>query len=406
MDPSDVQAVVEATWRQEAARIVASVARLVRDVGLAEELTQDVVVTALQRWPSAGVPDNPGGWLMHAARQHAIDHLRRQDRLARKLPLLVDEPPPSEPDDEGLPDDILRLIFTACHPALSTEAQVALTLRVVGGLTTVEIARAFLVPESTVAQRIVRAKRTLAEKQIPFETPDEAERPQRLASVLDVVYLIFNEGYTATGGPDWFRPPLCTEALRLGRLLADIAPDEPEVHGLLALMELQSSRLAARLDANGEPVPLLEQDRGRWDRGAIARGFEALMRAGQSLQPYVLQAAIAACHAGAHSPEETDWVQIVTLYEALELVTPTPVVRLNHAVAVSWAYGPANGLALVDTLLDVDELRAYHLLPAVRGDLLVKLGRSDEARTEFLRAADLTANERESAFLRRRAEEL
>ena len=292
MDPSDVRAVVEATWRQESARVVASVARLVGDVGLAEELTQDVVVTALQRWPSAGVPDNPGGWLMHVARQHAIDHIRRQDRLAQKLPLLVTEPPPEPLDDEGLPDDVLRLIFTACHPALSTEARVAMTLRVVGGLTTVEIARAFLVPESTVAQRIVRAKRALAGK--PFEIPAAASRAERLASVLEVVYLIFNEGYTATGGPEWFRPPLCTEALRLGRLLADLAPDEPEVHGLLALMELQSSRLPARLNADGEPVPLLEQDRSHWDGSAIARGFEALMQAGALPdQPYVLQAAIA-----------------------------------------------------------------------------------------------------------------
>lgn len=403
MDPSDVRSVVEATWRQESARVVASVARLVGDVGLAEELTQDVVVTALQPWPSAGVPDNPGGWLMHAARQRAIDHIRRQDRLAQKLPLLLDEPPPPDPEPDELSDDVLRLIFTACHPDLSTEARVALTLRVVGGLTTVEIARAFLVPESTVAQRIVRAKRALAGK--PFEIPAPSERAQRLASVLEVVYLIFNEGYTATGGPEWFRPPLCTEALRLGRLLADLAPDEPEVHGLLALMELQSSRLPARLDADGEPVPLLEQDRSLWDRSAIARGFSSLLRAGAlPEQPYVLQAAIAACHAAAPSADATDWVQIVTLYEALERLTPTPVVRLNHAVAVSWAYGPTNGLRLVDTLLNLPELRDYHLLPAVRGDLLAKLGRLDEARTEFLRAADLTENERERAFLLRRAD--
>ena len=403
MVPSDVREIVEATWRQESARVVASVARLVHDVGLAEELTQDVVVSALRRWPSTGVPDNPGGWLMHAARQRAIDHIRRQDRLAQKLPLLLDEPPPPDLEPDELPDDVLRLIFTACHPDLSTEARVALTLRVVGGLTTVEIARAFLVPESTVAQRIVRAKRALAGK--PFEIPAPSERAQRLASVLEVVYLIFNEGYTATGGPEWFRPPLCMEALRLGRLLADLAPDEPEVHGLLALMELQSSRLPARLDADGEPVPLLEQDRSAWDGSAIARGFEALLRAGAlPEQPYVLQAAIAACHAAAPSADATDWVQIVTLYEALERLTPTPVVRLNHAVAVSWAYGPANGLALVDTLLNLPELRDYHLLPAVRGDLLAKLGRLDEARTEFRRAADLTSNERERAFLLRRAD--
>jgi RNA polymerase sigma factor (sigma-70 family) len=407
---AEARLAVEAVWRQESARIIAGVARLVRDVGLAEELAQDALVSALERWPATGVPDNPGAWLMHTARQHAIDWLRRHDRLQQKVTQLGHEALQQQPfedpdlaallDEDGLPDDVLRLVFVACHPELPTEARVALTLRVIGGLTTVEIARAFLVPEATMAQRIVRAKRTLADKQVPFEVPPPAERPARLASVLEVVYLIFNEGYAATAGEDWFRPTLCEDGLRLGRMLADLAPTEPEVHGLVALMEIQASRLRARLNQDGDPIPLLEQDRDRWDQDLIRRGFEALLRAQalpNSLGPYVLQAAIAASHARAQTAASTDWAQIVTLYESLERLTPTPVVRLNHAVAVAMAYGPANGLRLVDKVAAEPVLRDYHRLPAVRGDLLAKLGRLDEARVEFERGAALTQNMRERA---------
>jgi RNA polymerase sigma-70 factor, ECF subfamily len=398
----------------ESAKLIAGLARVVRDVGLAEELAQDALVLALARWPETGVPENPGAWLTAAARNKAIDHLRRSKLLERKHEELGRELEAREltaPDfdaglDDDIGDDLLRLVFTACHPVLSAEARVALTLRLLGGLTTEEIARAFLAPEPTVAQRVVRAKRTLSEARVPFEVPRAAERAARLASVLEVIYLIFNEGYSATKGDDWVRPALCEEALRLGRILAELAQDEPEVHGLVALMEIQASRLRARVGRSGEPILLLEQDRGRWDHLLIRRGLAALARAeslGGALGPYALQAAIAACHARARTAAETDWARIAALYDALAQLAPSPVVELNRAVALSMAFGPAAGLEIVDALTDEPSLKAYHLLPAVRGDLLSKLGRADEARAEFERAASLTRNSRERELLLERA---
>ncbi len=411
---------IDAVWRLESARIIAGLARMVNDVGLAEELAQDALVAALRQWPESGIPPNPGAWLMATARHQAIDRIRRNERLARKLEQLGHEFAQQQEsavfdgpadlsaviEDEGLQDDLLRLMFIACHPVLSTEARVALTLRLLGGLTTGEIARAFLAPEPTIAQRIVRAKRTLASKQIPFEVPPDSERTARLASVLEVIYLIFNEGYTATTGDDWTRPELCYEALRLGRMLAELSPAEPEVHGLAALMEIQASRMRARLSPAGEPIPLLEQNRGSWDQLLIRRGFTALLRAeqlGQPPGPYVVQAAIAACHARARSAAETDWASIAALYQTLARLAPNPVVELNRAVAVAMAFGPAQGLELVNPLVALPELRHYHLLPSVRGDLLARLGRAEEARTEFERAASLTHNARERAVLLERA---
>lgn len=387
---------------------------MVRDVGLAEELAQDAFVAALKQWPQSGVPDNPGAWLMAAAKHRAIDQFRRNqlrerkhDQIGRELEVQQNAMPDfAAALDDEIGDDLLRLMFIACHPVLATEARVALTLRLLGGLTTDEIARAFLVAEPTVAQRIVRAKRTLAEKQIPFEVPRGAELPARLASVLQVVYLIFNEGYSATVGDDWMRPALCEEALRLGRILAELAPQEPEVHGLVALMEIQASRLGARSGPSGEPILLLEQNRARWDQLLIRRGFTALERAeklGGAPGTYALQAAIAACHARALAAEETDWSRIAALYAELMQLAPSPVIELNRAVAVSMAFGPAAGLALVDALVAEGALEAYHLLPSVRADLLAKLGRAAEARTEFQRAASLTRNDRERELLLNRA---
>jgi RNA polymerase sigma factor (sigma-70 family) len=412
---ADTHRTIDAVWRIESAKLIAGLARIVGDVGLAEDLAQDALVAALERWPASGVPDNPGAWLMATAKHRAIDVLRRGKMLERKHAALEHElrarQASAEPDldaaiDDHVGDDLLRLIFTTCHPVLSTEARVALTLRLLGGLTTDEIARAFLVPESTVAQRIVRAKRTLREARVPFEVPRGSELAARLSSVLEVIYLIFNEGYSATTGDDWTRPALCEDALRLGRILAELAPHEPEVHGLVALMEIQASRLRARVGASGEPVLLLDQDRARWDQLLIRRGLAALERAvaaGGAPGPYALQAAIAACHARARSPAETNWARIVTLYEALARLTPSPVVELNRAVAVGMAVGPAAGLELVDALTSERQLLGYHLLPAVRGDLLAKLGRSGEARTEFERAASLTRNARERTLLLERA---
>ena len=386
-----------------------------RDVGLAEELAQDALVAALEQWPVTGVPDNPGAWLMATAKHRAIDRLRRSKLLERKHEELgrelEAEGAGATPDldaalDDDIGDDLLRLMFTACHPVLSTEARVALTLRLLGGLTTEEIARAFLVPEPTVAQRIVRAKRTLADARVPFEVPRGADRAARLSSVLEVIYLIFNEGYSATAGDDWMRPQLCEEALRLGRILAELAPEEPEVHGLVALMEIQASRFGARTGAAGEPILLLDQNRARWDQLLIRRGLAALDRAdrlGGAHGPYALQAAIAACHARARSGAETDWARIAALYEALAELAPSPVVELNRAVAVAMAFGPAAGLELVDALASEPALKDYHLLPSVRGDLLEKLGRRDEARAEFERAASLTRNARERMLLLDRA---
>ncbi|HSV66681.1 MAG TPA: RNA polymerase sigma factor [Mycobacteriales bacterium] len=414
MTASDAHRAIDAVWRIESARLIAGLARVVRDVGLAEELAQDALVAALEQWPESGVPRNPGAWLMATAKHRAIDLLRRQERFQRKLTELGHEletgqgaaPDPSAVAESALDgdieDDLLRLVFTACHPVLSTEAQVALTLRLLGGLTTGEIARAFLVPEPTVAQRIVRAKRTLAEAHVPFEVPRGPELAARLSSVLGVVYLVFNEGYAATAGDDWMRPALCEEALRLGRILAELAPKEPEVHGLVGLMEIQASRSRARTGPSGEPILLLDQERSRWDQLLIRRGLAALERAealGGALGPYALQAAIAACHARARTPEETDWVRIAVLYGALVQLTPSPVVELNRAVAVAMAFGPAAGLELVDALAGEPSLTGYHLLPSVRGDLLVKLGRLDEARAELERAASLTRNGRERALL-------
>jgi RNA polymerase sigma factor (sigma-70 family) len=406
---------IDAVWRIESARLIAGIARIVGDIGVAEDLAQDALVAALERWPEAGVPDNPGAWLMATAKHRAIDHFRRNKRLVQKHEELGHElearQETAAPDldaaiDDDVGDDLLRLIFTACHPVLSREARVALTLRLLGGLTTEEIARAYLVPVSTVAQRIVRAKRTLAEARVPFEVPRGAELATRLSSVLEVIYLIFNEGYSATAGDDWTRPQLCEEALRLGRILAGLAPAEPEVHGLVSLMEIQASRLRARTGPSGEPVLLLDQDRARWDQLLIHRGLAALQRAevlGGASGPYALQAAIAACHARARTAEETDWVRIAALYEALGRVAPSPVVELNRAVAVSMAFGPAAGLELVDTLTSEASLDGYHLLPSVRGDLLSKLGRTEEARAEFERAAGLTRNARERELLLERA---
>ena len=412
--PSDVQRTVDAVWRIESARLIAGLARVVRDVGLAEELAQDALVAALEQWPRQGVPDNPGAWLMAAARNRAIDAVRREKRLERQHAELGHELAAregEEPDlgaalDDDIGDDLLRLVFTACHPVLASEARVALTLRLLGGLSTDEIARAFLVPEPTVAQRIVRAKRTLSEEHVPFEVPRAGELAERLASVLEVIYLVFNEGYSATAGDDWVRPALCEEALRLGRILAELMPEEPEVHGLVALMEIQASRLRARVGPGGEPVLLLDQDRARWDRLLIQRGLAALARAealGVEPGPYALQAAIAACHARATTAAETDWARIVALYELLARLVPSPVIELNRAVAVGMASGPAAGLALVDALGSEPALASYHLLPSVRADLLVKLGRNAEARAEFERAAALTRNVRERELLLARA---
>ena len=411
-----VRRTIDAVWRIESTKLIAGLARMVRDVGLAEELAQDAFLAALEDWTAHGVPDKPGAWLMATAKRRAIDRMRQRALHASKQdsidhdddwkPALAGADPEAAADDV-IGDDVLRLVFTACHPVLSVEAQVALTLRLLGGLTTDEIARACLVPEPTVAQRIVRAKRTLSEANVPFETPGRDELPQRLAAVLGVVYLIFNEGYAATSGEHWMRPALCDEALRLGRILAALAPDEAEVHGLLALMELQASRLGARTQADGTPILLADQDRNRWDRLYIRRGVTSLAHArrlGGENGPYALQAAIAACHAVAPSAAETDWARIASLYDALSRRMPSPVVELNKAVALSMAFGPQAGLDLVDTLVDAPALRDYHLLPSVRGDLLAKLGRDAEARAEFERAAALARNDREADFLRKRAE--
>ena len=415
MTAADVHRTVEAVWRIESARLIAGLARMVRDVGLAEDLAQDALVAALEQWPTSGVPDKPGAWLMAAAKRRAIDHLRRHAMLERKHEQLGHDlterqeravPELDEALDDHVGDDLLRLIFTACHPILPPEARAALTLRLLGGLTTDEIARAFLVPEATVAQRIVRAKRTLAAARVPFEVPRGAELSARLASVLGVVYLIYNEGYSATAGDDWMRPALCEDALRLGRILAELMPGESEVHGLVALMEIQSSRARARVGPSGEPVLLLDQNRARWDQLLIRRGLAALARAealGDSLGPYGLQAAIAACHARARTAEETDWMRITALYDALAQLAPSPIVELNRAVAVAMAFGPAAGLELVDALAGEPKLASYHLLPSVRGDFLTKLGRFAEARAEFERAAGLTRNARERTLLVERA---
>jgi len=411
----DAHGAIEAVWRIESARLIAGLTRIVRDLGLAEDLSHDALVAALERWPESGIPDNPGAWLMATAKHRAIDLLRRTSRLERKHEELgrqleaEQEMAMADFDnaiDDDVGDDLLRLMFISCHPVLSTEARVALTLRLLGGLTTEEIARAFLVAEPTVAQRIVRAKRTLAEAHVPFEVPRGTERAARLSSVLEVLYLVFNEGYSATAGDDWMRPALCQDALRLGRILAELAPKEPEVHGLVALMEIQASRAGARVGPSGEPVLLLDQDRGRWDHMLIHRGLAALDRAeelGGAFGPYALQAAIAACHARARTPSQTDWPRIASLYDALAQLAPSPVVELNRAVAVAMAFGPAAGLELVDALTAEPSLEAYHLLPSVRGDLLAKLGRFDEATAEFARAASLTRNARERELLLSRA---
>ncbi|MCV0438312.1 MAG: RNA polymerase sigma factor [Hydrogenophaga sp.] len=419
---SGVHQAIATVWRLESARITASVARVVRDIGVAEELAQDALVAALEHWPRDGVPDNPAAWLMTTAKRRALDHLRHRQMAEEKhdgiaadmealgathVPDFVDALDEARQDDIG--DDLLRLVFTACHPVLGTEARVALTLKLLGGLTTHEIARAFLVPEATIAQRIVRAKRTLSEAGVPYEVPRGEALGERLASVLEVVYLVFNEGYTATSGGDWMRPDLCNEALRLGRMLAGIAPQQPEVHGLLALMEIQASRTDARTDAQGRPVLLNDQDRSRWDHLLIRRGLAALDRADLLTTepgPYHLQAAIAACHARAARAADTDWARIAALYGELARVAPSPVVELNRAVAVSMHAGPAAGLVLVDALMKNKSLRQYHWLPSVRGDLLEKLDRRDEARAEFERAAELAGNEREKAFLLDRASSL
>jgi len=412
---ADTHRVIEAVWRIESARLIAGLARMVRDVGLAEELAQDALVIALERWQETDIPDNPGAWLMATAKHRAIDLFRRNKLLERKHEELSRELKTQQdmamanfeiPEDHEIDDDLLRLVFVSCHPVLSTEARVALTLRLLGGLTTQEIARAFLVPEPTVAQRIVRAKRTLSEARVPFEVPRGKDLAARLSSVLEVIYLIFNEGYSATAGEDWMRPALCEDALRLGRILAELAPQEPEVHGLVALMEIQASRLRARVGPNGEPVLLLDQDRTRWDQLLIRRGLAALERAeklGGALGPYALQAAIAACHARARIAAETDWRRIVALYDGLAQLTPSPVVELNRAVAVAMAFGPAAGLEIVDRLTSEPTLKAYHLLPSVRGDFLFKLGRFTEAQSEFERAAKLTQNARERELLLTRA---
>ena len=406
---------IEAVFRIESPRLIAGLARIVRDVGAAEELAQEALVTALEKWPETGVPDNPGAWLMATAKNRAIDELRRGKRLERKHEELGRDMDAERDDavaiaenavDDDIGDDLLRLIFTSCHPVLATEARVALSLRLLCGLTTPEIARAFLVPEPTIAQRIVRAKRTLAEAQVPFEVPRGAELAPRLASVLEVIYLVFNEGYAATAGDDWMRPALCEDALRLGRILAELQPREPEVHGLVALMEIQASRARARRGPTGEPILLLEQNRALWDQMLIRRGLAALERAealGGARGPYALQAALAACHARARTAAETDWARIVGLYGALGELTPSPIIELNRAVALAMLMGPAAGLAIVDGLRNEPALARYHLLPSVRGDLLMKLGRRDEARAEFERAAALTENVRERKLLLDRA---
>ena len=413
MENPEIHRTVEAVWRIESARLIGRLARVVGDVGLAEDLAQDALVAALDQWPKSGVPNNPAAWLMATARHQAIDLIRRNVRLEQKQGVLAREleqeiaaGPARGHEPDEVKDDLLRLMFTACHPVLSTEARVALTLRLLGGLTTDEIARAFLVSEPTVAQRIVRAKRTLAAAHVPFEVPEGQELAVRLASVLEVIYLIFNEGYSATAGDDWVRPELCADALRMGRILAELAPSESEAHGLVALMEIQASRTRARVGPSGEPILLLDQNRGLWDQLLIRRGLLALERAEKmdgTLGPYGLQAAIAACHARARTPEETDWERIVALYDALAQLSPSPIVELNRAVAVSMAYGPQAGLDLVDRLTDDAMLKAYHLLPSVRGDLLYKLGRLDEARAEFDRAATMTRNARERELLLERA---
>lgn len=419
METTDTHRAIDAVWKIEAPRLIAVLTRMVRDVGLAEDLAQDVLVAALQQWPESGVPENPGAWLMTAAKRRAIDYFRRNAMLERKHAEIgrdLEEQEKAVPDlesalDDPVGDDLLRLVFISCHPVLSTEARVALTLRLLGGLTTDEIARAFLASEPTIAQRIVRAKRTLSEKHVPFEVPRGAELNARLSSVLEVIYLIFNEGYSATAGDDWLRPALCDEALRLGRILAELAPEEPEVHGLVALMELQASRNRARVGPTGEPILLMDQNRAHWDQLLIHRGFAALERAekicasrpGATLGPYALQAAIVACHARARTPEQTDWPRIVEIYGELADLTGSPIVELNRAVAVSMASGPAAGLALVDELTSHRALENYHLLPSVRGDLLKKLNRMEEARAEFERAASLTRNARERELLLQRA---
>jgi RNA polymerase sigma factor (sigma-70 family) len=414
MTDAGIRRSVEAVWRIESARIIAKLARMLRDVGLAEELAQDALVAALEQWPRSGVPNNPGAWLMATAKNRALDQLRRFKLLQRKHPIIAQEAEllvsesaaADESPDDDVGDDLLRLMFISCHPVLSTEARVALTLRLLGGLATAEIARAFLLPEPTIAQRIVRAKRALTEAHVPFELPRNEQLAIRLASVLEVIYLIFNEGYAATAGAEWMRPSLCEEALRLGRILAELAPKEPEIHGLVALMEIQASRAPARIGPSGEPVLLLDQDRARWDQLLIRRGLAALERAqglGGALGPYALQAAVAACHARARAAQETDWVRIVALYDALAQLAPSPIVDLNRAVAISMAFGPVAALEIVDALGSDSRLGNYHLLPSVRGDLLEKLGRFEEARTEFARAAALAQNARERALLLGRA---
>ena len=417
MSVADTHRAIDAVWRIESARLIAGLARIVRDVGVAEELAQDALVVALERWPESGVPDNPGAWLMAAAKNRAIDHFRRSKLLERKHEELGRELK-SQQDvamanfdianlDNDIEDDLLRLVFVSCHPVLSTEGRVSLTLRLLGGLTTQEIARAFLVPEPTVAQRIVRAKRTLTEARVPFEVPRGPDLAARLSSVLEVIYLIFNEGYSATAGEDWMRPALCEDALRLGRILAGLVPNVPEVHGLVALMEIQASRPHARVGPKGEPILLLDQDRTRWDHVLIRRGLAALQRAeelGGGLGPYALQAAIAACHARAHTAAETDWERIAALYDALAQLMPSPIVELNRAVAVAMAFGPSAGLEIIDAIASEPSLKAYHLLPSVRGDFLFKLGRFAEALAEFQRAASLTHNTREREFLLGRAQ--
>lgn len=414
MTDTPVNRTIEAVWRMESAKIIAKLARMLRNVGLAEELAQDALVTALEQWPRTGTPDNPAAWLMTAAKNRALDELRRRKLIERTSESIAhetqlgaaQEPGPEQAADDDIGDDLLRLTFVACHPVLSTEARTALTLRLLGGLTTAEIARAFLVPEPTIGQRIVRAKRTLAEARVPFEVPRAEDLDARVSSVLEVIYLIFNEGYAATAGDDWMRPALCEEALRLGRILAELMPAEPEVHGLVALMEIHASRTGTRIDSDGQPILLLAQNRARWNQLLIRRGLAALERAealGGALGPYALQGAIAACHARAKAPEDTDWPRIVALYDALAQLNPSPVIDLNRAVAVSMAFGPAAALDIVDGLTQDARLKGYHLLPSVRGDLLERLGRMDEARVEFLRAAGMAQNARERAFLLGRA---
>ncbi|MDR6884143.1 RNA polymerase sigma factor [Bacillus sp. 3255] len=412
MKESAVHRTIDGIWRIESAKIIASLARMVRDVGLAEDLAQDALIIALERWQEMGIPENPGAWLMTTAKRRAIDHLRRnklRDRKYEEIGREIDrqqEPDWEEALDDPVGDDLLRLIFTSCHPVLSAEARVALTLRLLGGLTTEEIASAFLVPEPTVAQRIVRAKRTLTAARVPFELPPKNELAARLSSVLEVIYLMFNEGYAATSGASWIRPVLCHEALRLGRILAEIAPEEPEVHGLVALMEIQSSRFRARVSPSGEPILLMDQNRALWDHLLIRRGLTAITRAerlGQVFGPYLIQASIAACHASARTASETDWVRISALYDALSQVAPSPVVELNRAVALSMAFGPEVGLEVVDSLIQEPSMKNYHLLPSVRGDFLMKLGRRQEASIEFKRAANLTRNDKERELLLKRA---